>query len=281
MTDRWTVLADGISFGESPRWRDGRLWFCDWGAQALVAVDLDGRRELIAHVPSFPFCIAWHPDGRLLVTNAARGTLDSIAGDGTLHTVADLTTVSDRPPGNEVVVDGAGHIYVDGGGFDMMAGEPVAPGMIALVGDDGSVRRVADGLAFPNGMAVTPDGSTLICAESHGHRLTAFEIASDGGLGEPRTWAEMPGSAPDGICLDAEGAVWYADVPHRRCVRVREGGEILDTVTADRGCFSCALGGPGGTTLFAVARQWHGSEGLAAGEGTGQILTTTVTVPAA
>ena len=276
----WRVLTDGISFGESPRWHDGRLWFCDWGARELIAVDLEGRRELVARVDSFPFCIAWHPDGRLLITNARESSLVTLAADGTLETVANLSTVSDRPPGNEVVVDPLGHVYVNGGGFDLIAGEPFAPGMIALVGADGGVREVAGGLAFPNGMAITSDGATLICAESYAHRLTALAIAPDGSLYDRRVWAEIPGSAPDGICLDAEGAVWYADVPSRRCVRVREGGEVLGALQADRGCFSCALGGPDGRTLFAVVRAWHGTDGLAAGEGSGQILTATVEVPA-
>jgi sugar lactone lactonase YvrE len=151
--------------------------------------------------------------------------------------------------------------------------------MIALVADDGSVRKVAGDLGFPNGMALTADGGTLVCAESHAHRLSAFDIASDGSLTGHRVWAEIPGSAPDGICVDAEGAVWYADVPNRHCVRVAEGGTILDTRTADRGCFSCALGGVDGRTLFAVTREWHGAAGLEAGAGTGQVVMTEVDVP--
>ncbi len=205
---QWSVLIDGIDFGESPRWHDGRLWFCDWGARELIAVDLDGRRELVARVDSFPFCIDWDPGGRLLITNARDRSLVTLAADGSLQTVADLSTVSDRPPGNELVVDSAGHVYVNGGGFDLMAGEPFAPGMIALVGADGGVREAAGDLAFPNGMAITPDGATLICAESYAHRLTAFAIAPEGSLHDRRVWADVPGSAPDGICLDAAGAVW-------------------------------------------------------------------------
>jgi sugar lactone lactonase YvrE len=163
----------------------------------------------------------------------------------------------------------------------MMAGEPPAPGFIALVTPDGVARVVADDLRFANGMAITPDGATLIVAESHAGRLSAFDIDADGELENRRVWAAVEGSAPDGVSLDAEGALWYADVPNRQCVRVAEGGEILETIVADRGCFSCALGGADGRTLFVIAREWHGADGLAAGEGTGQVLTTHVAVRAA
>jgi sugar lactone lactonase YvrE len=161
------------------------------------------------------------------------------------------------------VVDGRGNVYVNGG-----------PGAIALIGDDRVPRQVADGIAFPNGMAVVPDNSTLIIAESHGRKLTAFDIASDGGLSRRRVWADLGAGAPDGICIDAEGAVWYADVPNRRCVRVREGGEVLATVELDRGGFACMLGGADGRTLFVVANEWRGMERIAevAAARTGQVL---------
>jgi sugar lactone lactonase YvrE len=153
-----------------------------------------------------------------------------------------------------------------------MAGEPFAPGVIALVTPDGIAREVADQIAFPNGMAVMPDNSTLIVAESYAARLTAFEIGNDGSLSNRRVWADLGEAAPDGICIDASGAVWYADVPHRRCVRVAEGGGVLDAIELDRGCFSCALGGPEGRTLFMVAREWHGSSGVRQEQRTGQVL---------
>ena len=276
----WKLLIDGLSFGESPRWHEDRLWLCDWGAGELIAVALDGARETIAHVPSFPFCIAWDRDGRLLITHARDQAVVTLGPGGELERVADLSSVSERPPGNEIVADPAGHVYVNGGGFDLMAGEPPAPGMIALLTGDGRAQQVAGDLHFPNGMAVTPDGLTLICAESYAGRLSAFAIAPDGSLQDRRAWAEIEGSAPDGIALDAEGAVWYADVPNRRCVRVAEGGEILDVRETDRGCFSCALGGPQGRTLFAVVRRWDSAASLQEGEGTGQVIMTEVEVPA-
>src|SRR5215471_11085925 len=158
-------------------------------------------------------------------------------------------------------------------GFDLRAGEKFAPGIIAVVGRDGSTRRVADGLWFANGIAVTPDNSTLIVAESYGKRLTGFDIAADGSLTDRRVWADLGDGAPDGICLDAEGRIWYADVPNRRCVRVAEGGEVLRTIHLDVGCFACMLGGPEGETLFLVAREWRGLESTADKRRTGQVLT--------
>ena len=182
------------------------------------------------------------------------------------------------PAGNELVVDGRGNAYVNGGGFDLMAGEEFAPGIVALATPDGSTRRVADGIAFPNGMLVTPD-STLIVAETYANRLTAFDIAADGGLSNRRVWADLQDGFPDGICLDAENAVWYGDVPNKRCVRVREGGEMLQTIELDRGCFACALGGPERRTLFMMAQEWNGPGGMFEGPRTGQVLT--VHAPAA
>ena len=261
----------GISFGESPRWHDGRLWFADWGTQEVVAVDPEGKSEVVVRVPSFLFCIDWLPDGRLLVVSARDRLLLRREPDGSLATYADLSGLSDHP-WNDIVVDGRGNAYVGNIGFDFPGGE-FAPGTLALVTPDGSARQVADGLAFPNGIVVTPDNSTLIVAESYGGRLTAFDIGTDGGLSNRRVWADLGDGVPDGICLDAEGAVWYADVPNSRCVRVREGGEVLQTIELDRGCFACMLGGPDGRTLFMVAREWRGMEGTADEERTGQILT--------
>ncbi len=265
------TLMTGIAFGESPRWHDGRLWFADWGAQELIAVDLEGRSDVVVRVPSFPFCVDWLPDERLLVVSARDRLLLRREPDGSLATHADLSGLSDHP-WNEIVVDGRGNAYVNNIGFEFPFGE-FAPGIVALLAPDSTVRRVADGVAFPNGMAVTPDNSTLIVAESYANKLTAFDIAEDGGLSNRRVWADLGDGVPDGLCLDAEGAVWYADVPNKRCVRVREGGEVLQTIDLDRGCFACMLGGPDGKTLFLVTQEWRGMESAAGEERTGQILT--------
>jgi sugar lactone lactonase YvrE len=274
-----TTLMDGIAFGESPRWHDGRLWFCDWAAETLIALSLDGSHEVIAHVPSFPFSIDWLPDGTLLIVAARQQAVMTVADDGSLQRYADLSTLSEHPPGNEIVVDGPGHVYVNGGGFDLSAGEEFAPGMVALIAPGAPPRSVAGELAFPNGMAVTADDKTLIVAESYARRLTAFDIAADGSLNNRRVWAELGDGVPDGICVDREGAVWYADVPNRRCSRVREGGEELDRVELDRGCFACMLGGPEGDTLFVIAREWHGAAEMGRGSGTGQVVMTTAPAP--
>jgi sugar lactone lactonase YvrE len=266
---------DGLSFGESLRWHQDRLWLADWGAQEIVAVDGQGRPEVMARVdfPAFPMCIDWLPDGRLLIVAARYGRLLRQEPDGSLVTHADLSGLSDPGhPWNEIVVDGRGNAYLNNQGFDFPGGE-FAPGTIAMLKPDGSARLVADGIAFPNGMAITQDNSTLIVAESYGQKLTAFQIAADGRLSPPRVWADLGDGVPDGICLDAQGAIWYADVPNQRCVRVREGGKVLQTIQLDRGCFSCALGDPARTTLFMVATHWRGTERMTDEPRTGQLLT--------
>jgi sugar lactone lactonase YvrE len=267
------VLMEGIVFGEQPRWHMGRLWFSDWGPPEVIAVDLGGKHEVMLEAPSFPCCVDWLPDGRLLIVSAREGRLLRQEADGSLVTHGDLGRVSDPPAGNELVVDGRGNAYVNGGGFDLMAGEPFAPGIVALVTTEGSAHEVADGLAFPNGMLVTPDNTTLIVAESYAKRLTAFDIEENGCLSNRRVWAELGDGVPDGICLDAENAVWYGDVPNRCCVRVREGGEVLQTIELDRGCFACALGGADRRTLFMMATEWNGPASMFAEPRTGQVLT--------
>ena len=266
------VLMEGVAFGESPRWHDGRLWFSDWGAQEVVAVDEAGNTEVIVHVEflAFPMCIDFAADGGLLLVAGRDGRLLHREPDGSLAAYADLARLSTNP-WNDIVVDGAGNAYVDNIGFDFPGGQ-FAPGTIALVTPDGTARQVADDLAFPNGIAITADGRTLIVAESYAERLTAFAIDDDGRLRDRRVWAPTPGDHPDGICVDADGAVWYADVGNRHCVRVREGGEVLDTVECDRGCFACALGGAKDSTLFIVAQEWGGPEGLRQAARTGQVL---------
>jgi sugar lactone lactonase YvrE len=272
------TLVTGLVLVESPRWHDDRLWFSDWGAHEVVTVDVEGKSDVILRMPTFPFSIDWLPDGRLLIVSDRH--LQRREADGSLVTVADLTSLCDRG-WNEIVVDGRGNTYVNSIGFDMAAGEEVAPGVVALVTPDGSARQVADGVLFPNGMVVTTDNSTLILAESYGNRLTAFDIDADGGLSNRRVWADLGDGTPDGLSLDAEGAVWYADVPNTRCVRVREGGEVLETIDVDRGCFACMLGGVDGRTLFILAADWRGAESIAGGERTGQVLTVEAPAPGA
>ena len=236
------VLMEGIVFGESPRWHDGRLWFSDWGAHQVIALDPDGSHEVVVSVASFPMCIDFLPDGQLLVVNSAQRRLLRREPDGSLVTHADLSGVSAKP-WNDIVVDDRGFAYVNSIGFDFPGGE-FAPGLVVLATPDGNVRQVAGDVAFPNGMAITPDGGTLIVAESYAGRV----------------WAETPGDHPDGICIDAEGAVWYADVGNQHCVRVREAGEMLATVTLDRGAFACALSRGQDPHLFVVGQNFGGPQ---------------------
>ena len=267
------VLMEGIGLGESPRWQDGRLWFSDWVAGRVIALDPSGEHEVMAEVDAFPFSIDWAPDGPMLIT-AGRQLLRR-EPDGSLVSHVDLRDLSDYD-WNEIVVDGRGNAYVNSVGFDLMGGEEPKPGYIAVVTPDGTARRVADGLAFPNGMVVTPDGSTLIVAESYEGRLTAFDIGDDGGLSDRRVWADL-GEGGDGICMDAEGAVWSPKF--QACVRVREGGEVLETIELDRFCFACMLGGEDGRTLFLNVAEWTGPEGIYNEPRTGQVLA--VEAPAA
>jgi sugar lactone lactonase YvrE len=264
------TLLTGLAMGESPRWHEDRLWFSDWGAQEIVRADLAGNREVVVRTPfGLPFCIDWLPDGRLLIVAGRESLLLRRELQGPLVTHADLRGLSDQP-WNEIVVDGRGNAYINGG-----------PGIILLVTADSPVRQVADGIAFPNGMAVTPDNATLIIAESYGKKLTAFDIAENGGLSNRRVWADLGGGVPDGICIDAEGAVWYADVPNKCCVRVREGGEVLQTINVDRGCFACTLGGADNRTLFLVTAEWRGMDRIpdVARARTGQVLTIEAPAP--
>ncbi|HEX6424537.1 MAG TPA: SMP-30/gluconolactonase/LRE family protein [Acidimicrobiales bacterium] len=273
-----TTLMTGLAMGESPRWHDDRLWLADWGAQQVVAVDPDGTSEVVFDVPSAPCSIDWLPDGRLLAVSGGEGRLLRREPDGSLVVHTELAALS-AYAWNEIVVDRLGNAYVNTIGFDFATGQDAASGSVALVQPDGSARTVADGVSFPNGMAITPEGTTLIMAESYANRLTAFDVDPDRGLSNRRVWADLGDGYPDGICLDAEGAVWYADVPNRRCVRVREGGEVLQTVVLDRGCFACMLGGPDGTTLFVVAAEWSGPEGMAGAEPSGRVVTVEAPAP--
>ncbi|MFZ0088880.1 MAG: SMP-30/gluconolactonase/LRE family protein [Solirubrobacteraceae bacterium] len=257
------LVIDGLGFPESTRWHEGRVWVCNWGSGEVLAATADGDREVIARLSAraLPFSIDWLPDGRLLVIDGPRRLLLRQEADGALETVADLSGLGSAPY-NELVVDAAGNAYVNGGA-----------GSVVLARSDGTVHEVAEGLKWPNGMALVDDGHTLVVADSHAQQLVAFDVADDATLSGRRIWAELE-HAPDGLCADADGAIWVATVPGRQCMRVREGGEVLGAVPVDRGCFACMLGGPDGRTLFIAAAQWHGMEAaMSDGPGfTGRLL---------
>jgi sugar lactone lactonase YvrE len=270
------LLLSDLVIGESPRWHEGRLWFANWGTGEIVAVDLDGQSETVGEgSPGLGWSIDWLPDGQLLVTGQG---LMRREPDGSMVRHADLSSLG-VDDFNEIVVDGRGNIYVNGG-CDFAPGEGEPPGIIGLITSDGSVRRVADGIAFPNGMVVTPDNSTLIVAESHRRKLTAFDVAGDGGLSNRRAWAD--GVGPDGICMDAEGAIWtgVGQFGDNLVGRVREGGEVLERVQLDMPCFACMLGGEDRKTLFMLVADWRSSDSpndnitrLTKGPRTGRLLT--------
>jgi sugar lactone lactonase YvrE len=254
------LVGDGAFF-ESPRWHDGRLWVSDYWRYQVSAIAPDGTTEAVAHVPGAPSGLGWLPDGTLLVVSMLDTKLLRVENGATVvH--ADLSAHS-GPQSNDMVVDAAGRAYVSTIDFEAFA--DLAATNLVRVDPDGSVSVAADGLLFPNGSVITPDESTLIVAESWGQRLTAFDLQADGSLANRRDWApftppqaagppEQPvpwSCAPDGIALDAEGAVWVADAANKRAVRVRKGGEVLEELRAgDLDVIACALGGEDGHTLF-------------------------------
>ena len=273
-----TVLLDGLGFAEGPRWHDDRLWFSDMATSKVVAVDLEGRAEEIVEVPGRPSGLGWLPDGRLLVVSMAERRLMRFE-DGALVEHADMSHLVNHDC-NDMVVDGRGRAYVGNAGFDLREQPPkIRPAQIVLVTPDGEARVVDEGVVFPNGSVVTPDGATLIVAETFGRRLTAFRIEADGSLAPGRSFADLPDRSPDGICLDAEGAVWVADATGSACVRVREGGEVTDVIDTGRGCFACMLGGPDRRTLFLLTAD--GFSGAAMRARTGAVETVEVDVPGA
>jgi sugar lactone lactonase YvrE len=274
-----TRLAGGFGFAEGPRWHDGRLVFSDMGTRRVLTVDAAGKVEEVCVVEGRPSGIGWLPDGRMLVVSMNDRRVVRLEPDGTLVEHADLSGLASAPC-NDMVVDRRGNAYVGNPGYDMRnPPSPLPAAELVLVRPDGSAEVVDRSVMFPNGPAVTPDGSTLIVAETMGQRLSAFAIALDGTLSNRRTYADLPGRAPDGIALDAEGAVWVADADGSGCVRVREGGDVTDVVDTGRGCFACALGGPDRTTLFLLTAD--GFTGEAIRSRTGAIETVEVAVPGA
>ena len=248
MTTELRTLADGLAFPEGPRWREGRLYFSDQHAHQVLALDPDGGLEEIVRVEQQPSGLGWTPDGDLLVVSMIDRRLLRFDGRS-LHQVADLSALASYHC-NDMVVTTDGRAYVGNFGFDLDAGEQPRPATVVAVEPDGTAAVAADEMQFPNGSVITPDGSTLIVAETVAARLTAFTIEADGTLSNRRLWAQLVGAVPDGICLDAEGAIWIACPLSSRCLRVREGGDILDEIATDQPAFACMLGGDDRTTLY-------------------------------
>jgi sugar lactone lactonase YvrE len=272
------VLVDGLTFPEAPRWRDGKLWFSDFYSHRVLTVDLTGHLETVVEVSQRPSGLGWRPDGTLLIVSMLDRRLLRLDGDK-LRVVADLSTLATGPC-NDMVVDAVGRAYVGNFGFDRHRGEPPRTACLARVDPDGRVTRAAEDLDFPNGTVITPDGRTLIVAETLAHRLTAFDVAADGALSGRRQLAALDGCFPDGICLDADGAVWVADARSPRLVRVGADGRVLRTLaTGQNGAFACMLGGPDRRTLFVLTNT--GSGPAMADKTDGRIETYRVDVPGA
>jgi sugar lactone lactonase YvrE len=264
------TLLQGLAFGEGPRWHDGRLVFSDMHRHVAEAVDLDGTRDVLCEVPGRPSGLGWLPDGTMLVVSMTDRRVLRLGAGGGLDEHADLSELASGQC-NDMVVGPDGTAYVGNFGFDLMGGEPFRPAELIRVAPDGTAVVEDHDMAFPNGPVITPDGATLIVAQSAGR---------NGHLEGRRTWADLGTGVPDGIALDADGAVWYADPRANRCVRVAEGGEVLDTVEVDRGCYACALGGPERRHLFlltaATSRPEEAAEQLS-----GRIEVVEVDVPGA
>jgi sugar lactone lactonase YvrE len=272
------VLLDGLAFPEGPRWHDGKLFFSDMHSHQVCAVDMAGKSEVICEVPNRPSGLGWLPDGRMLVVSMRDRKLLRLDRDG-LKVAGDMSKLAPFDC-NDMVVDKEGRAYVGNFGFDLHANETPRGTTLVMVAPDGSARIVAEELMFPNGAVITPDGKTLIVGESFGRKLTAFDMGADGALKNRRVWADLDKSVPDGICLDAENAIWVACPTASEVIRVKQGGEVTERIKVETDAFACMLGGPDGRTLF-VATAANSDPEKCRADRTGRIEMTQVEAPRA
>lgn len=272
----FTTLLDGAIFTEGPRWQGGKLWFSDMHDRKIFTVDMDGNQELVFEAEGDTSGLGFLPDGTLLFVSMHDHRLMRL-DDGKASEVANLTGLATFHC-NDMVTDAKGRSYVGNFGFDLHGGEDPSPANLIMVDESGTVSIVASGLMFPNGMVITPDGKTLIVGETFGACLTAFDIAEDGTLSNRREWAGIAPSVPDGICLDAEGAVWVASPTTQDVIRVKEGGEVTDRLKVSTNAFACMLGGEDGKTLFVLTAE-ESDPAKMEGRRTGKIEIARVDVP--
>lgn len=272
-----TPFLGQLAFPESPRWHDGALWFSDFYTHSVRRVGMDGRVETVVEVPGQPSGLGWLPDGRLLVVSMTDRRLLRLDLQG-LTEVADLSHLAPFHC-NDMVVDALGRAYIGNFGFDFASRQEPTPTVLIMVTPDGQASVVADELHFPNGSVITPDGRTLIVAESYSARLTAFTLGADGALSERRVWAQLQGAAPDGICLDAQGAVWVASPVSREVLRVREGGEVTHRIATPGQAVACMLGGSQRKTLFVLTGKVMVTPEQSRSALSGMIFTMPVDVP--
>ena len=271
-----STLLEGLTFPEGPRWRSGYLWFSDFYSNEVIQVDSVGKQRTVVVVPEQPSGLGWTKDGQLLVVSMRDQRVLKLEHE-LLVEHANLSELSTYWC-NDMVVDQHGGAYVGNFGFNRRAGEQACPTTLVRISPDGTPSIAADGLWFPNGMVITPEGDMLVVAETFAHRLTTFDIAVDGSLSNRRIFFENSDMYPDGICLDMEGAIWVADPHNNEVVRVLEGGAIQDRISlGDRGAYACALGGPDGRTLYICTNKGSGPENAA--NRAGKIEFTKVAVP--
>ena len=285
---RATMIADGLYFGEGPRWHDGRLWFSDFHDHAVKSMDAAGGVRTELQIDDQPSGLGWLPDGRMLVVSMRRRQVLRVDTDG-VKVHADLAAIATFHT-NDMVVDRHGRAYVGNFGFDLdhalqtrgvegvLAEHPTA--LLARVDPDGSVHVACAEMHFPNGSVITPDDRTLIIAETLAMRLTAFDIAADGSLANRRLWAQVGMRAPDGICLDANGHVWIANAIAPECVLFAPGGEVVATIETDQPCFACMLGGPDRRTLYMLTAPTSVAD-LASASPLGRVMAAAVATPGA
>ena len=284
MTNTTEILIDGLTFTEAPRWHEGRLYFSDFFTHQVLAVDTKGQLETIVKTPYQPSGLGWLPDGSLLIVSMNDQKLLRF-NNGELTEAADLSRLANHYC-NDMVVDRNGNAYIGNFGFDLHGGESLKPTNLILVRPEEDPCVVAENLFFPNGTVITPDGKTLILGETFSSCLTAFDINSDATLSNRRVWADLSAieegyaPVPDGICLDAEGAIWVASPSTNDVIRIEEGGSLLDKVEVEIGAFACMLGGEMGNTLF-ISTAKDSKEEICLKEKSARIETIEVSIPRA
>ena len=279
MKQETEILLDGLIFPEGPRWHDEKLWFSDMAARRVATVDLNGSAETVVEVPGQPSGLGWLPDGRMLVVSMTDRRLLRLDPDG-LHEAADLSDLASFHC-NDMVVDRIGRAYIGNFGFDFGGDKPFKKAEIVLVTPEGEARIVAEEMSFPNGSVITADDSTLIVGETFASRLTAFDIEPDGSLANRRVWAKLNKAVPDGICLDAEGAIWVASPTSSEVLRVLEGGEVTHRIGVSTQAVACMLGGTDRRTLFILTAKAVTPNEILSERGGGRIEIIEVDVPGA
>lgn len=276
MSHTTTVIAEGLAFPEAPRWHGGRLWFTDQHGHRVYALSPTGELAVVAETPDLPGGLGWLPDGTPLVVLMTRRQVVALE-DGRLRPHGDLHHLASFHC-NDMLVDPLGRAYVGNFGYDLHGGARPAPAELILVHPEGLASVVARDLVFPNGCALTPDGSTLLVAETFAQRVSAFTVAQDGTLHGRRVWAELGDASPDGITLDAGGCLWLAAPNRGEVLRVAAGGEVLATVRTVGAPYACALGGDDRRTLY-ICTSESDDPAEAAARRSGRIEAMAVEVP--